>query len=107
MVFLQANDSKFRNNYRKIEKLRQIKKFIITSLLSNLNCKSTDKKIQQRFLFLILKKNKKLSSKVKIVRRCILTNRNRQVIRPYHISHASFRNLIQFGLIPGIKKSIW
>lgn len=107
MIFLKVKDLKYRDNYNKIEKLRQIKKFVLTNLLSNLTHKNMDVKLRQRFAFLIFKTNKKFLSKIKMVRRCVLTNRSRRLIRPYHISHTSFRNLIQFGLVPGIKKSIW
>jgi len=107
MIFLQVKDFKFRKKYYKFEKLRQIKKYTITSLLSNLNYSNTTNIKRHRFFYLISKLNKKIISKVKLVRRCILTNRSRRVIRPYHISHTVFRNLNQFGLIPGFKKSIW
>lgn len=107
MIFLKVKDLKYRRNYNKIEKLRQVKKFVFTNLLSNLIYKNKSVEVNQRIAFLISKTNKKLLSKIKIVRRCILTNRSRRNMRSYHISHTGFRNLIQFGLVPGVKKSIW
>jgi len=107
MIFSQLKDFKFRKKYSKFEKWRQIRRYVIINLLSNLINSNITNQERQRFLYLISKFNVKLLSKVKIVRRCILTNRGRRVIRPYHISHTIFRNLNQFGLIPGCKKSVW
>ena len=107
MIFSQVKDLKIRIKYKKIEKIRNLKKFIITNLLSSsIKNYDTDKK-RIRFLFSISKLQSKNLSKVKIVRRCILTNRGRGIIRPYHFSNSIFRNLNQFGLIPGYRKAVW
>jgi ribosomal protein S14 len=109
MLFIKIKDINARKKFSKIEKKFRIRKYLMYNLLTfwtfNNNIVSDDKRKQIYFLINQLK-NKYLS-KVKIVRRCILTNRNRRVVRPYNISHSIFRNLIQFGLIPGIKKSAW
>lgn len=107
MLFKQVKDLKFRKFYNKIEKLKQIRKFVFTNLLSNLINKKKTVEDRKRTVFLVYKLNLKLLSKVKIVRRCILTNRGRQIVRPYNISHSIFRNLNQLGLIPGCKKAVW
>jgi len=49
MIFLQLKDFKFRKKYYKFEKLRQIKKYTITSLLSNLNYSNTTNIKRHRF----------------------------------------------------------
>jgi len=109
MLFIKVKDSKTRKNVYKIEKNFKIKKYLVSNLLtfwnSNNNIFSDSKRRQVYFLINQIKY--KHLSKVKIVRRCILTNRNRRVIRPYNISHSVFKNLIQFGVIPGVKKSAW
>ncbi len=104
MLFAKVKDIQNRISYSKVEKLKHIKKFVIINLLSKLQFKF---KNRQHLFLIILKLNKKYISKVKFIRRCILTNRNRRVLRSYNISHSIFRNLTQFGLIPGCKKAIW
>jgi ribosomal protein S14 len=109
MLFSKNKDIQNRIKFFRIEKNFRIKKYLVNNLLSfwnfNQNLFSASKLKQVYFLTTKLKKN--YLSKVKIIRRCILTNRNRRIIRPYNISHSIFKNLIQFGLIPGIKKSAW
>jgi small subunit ribosomal protein S14 len=39
--------------------------------------------------------------------RCILSGRSRSNSVEYGLSRITFRNLISFGLIPGIRKSSW
>ncbi len=104
MLFAKVKDLRNRIAYSKIEKLKYIKNFVMINLLSRLQGKFKNRK---HLSIVIAKLNKKYISKVKLVRRCILTNRNRRVIRPYNISHSIFRNLTQFGLIPGCKKAVW
>lgn len=104
MLFSKIKDLKNRLNYSKFEKLKQIKKFVLINLLLKLHLKF---KSRQHLFIIISKLNSKYISKVKFVHRCVLTNRNRRVIRPYNISHCVFRNLTQFGLIPGCKKAVW
>jgi len=106
MLFLKAKDIKHRENFKQIEKLTKIKKFIFINFLNNNFIK--DLKKRNLFLNLIAKKLKQTSkSKSKIVRRCIFNNRGRAVFRPYNISRVYLRELMQFGIIPGVKKAVW
>jgi len=107
MLFSKIKDLKTRKHYNKNEKLRIIKKFIITNLLSRLMSSYTNSKEKEMFLYLLSKYRLNSIGKTKIVRRCILTNRGRSIIRPYNISRLSFKKLNQFGYIPGIQKGIW
>jgi ribosomal protein S14 len=107
MLFKQVKDLKSRKIYQKFEKIRSIKKFVFFNLLSTLMKNQKLSKDRRRFMFLISKLKLKSLSKTKIVRRCILTNRSRRVIRPFHISHTVFRELNQYGLIPGCRKAVW
>lgn len=54
-----------------------------------------------------LQKLPKNSSSVRLRNRCKLTGRPRGYMRQFGVSRISFRNLVNFGLIPGIKKSSW
>jgi len=54
-----------------------------------------------------LQKLPKNSSPVRLRNRCKLTGRSRGYMRKFGVSRISFRNLVNFGLIPGVKKSSW
>ncbi|MCS6979885.1 MAG: 30S ribosomal protein S14 [Flavobacteriales bacterium] len=47
------------------------------------------------------------SSPVRLRNRCKLTGRPRAYIRQFGICRNQFRELANFGLIPGVKKSSW
>jgi ribosomal protein S14 len=107
MLFLKIKDLKTRKHYNKKETLRLIKKFVIINLLSRLMSSYTNLKKKEIFMYLLSKYRLDSNGKTKIVRRCILTNRGRSIIRPYNISRLTFKKLNQFGYIPGIQKGIW
>lgn len=54
-----------------------------------------------------LQKLPKNSCIVRLRNRCKLTGRPRGYMRKFGVSRISFRNLVNFGLIPGVKKSSW
>lgn len=54
-----------------------------------------------------LQKLPKNSCSVRLRNRCQLTGRSRGYMRKFGISRISFRKLVSFGLIPGVKKSSW
>jgi small subunit ribosomal protein S14 len=47
------------------------------------------------------------SSKVRVRNRCNLTGRPRGYMRDFGISRVTFREMVLFGLIPGVTKSSW
>lgn len=54
-----------------------------------------------------LQKLPKNSSPVRLRNRCKLTGRPRGYMRKFGVSRISFRKLVSFGFIPGVKKSSW
>ena len=107
MKYLKIKDIKNRKNFFLNEKKNLIKKTIFINFL---NLFSNKFKTQHSiFLYIFIKKLKlfKGNSKTKINRRCILTNRNRSIIRPLNISRIIFKDLVYFGLLPGYKKAVW
>lgn len=101
MLSSKIRDLRERKALQSLEKSKIINKFIFFSLL---NKSSLKKKLS--FFILSSLKAKKIS-KIRTVRRCILTNRNRGVLRPFGISRIYLRELMQFGLIPGYSKAVW
>jgi len=105
MLYLYNKDLKNRKIYNKAE----LKKICLSFLLKHL----VNKCIKQNFntkLIIVLKHillKRKLMSKTKLVRRCILTNRSRGSTRNFNISRIRFREMLTCGLIPGYKKAIW
>jgi small subunit ribosomal protein S14 len=54
-----------------------------------------------------LQKLPRNSSKVRIRNRCSMTGRPRGYMRDFGISRVTFRDMVLFGLIPGLTKSSW
>ena len=99
MLLKKAKDLKIRKIFFKKEILNLSLKFIYTNFFNR-------NKNSLKFYSLKYLKQKNFS-KTKIVRRCILNNRSRGSIRPFNISRIKLRELFQFGIIPGYKKSVW
>ena len=107
MKYLKVKDVKHRNNFYLAEKKILLRKILFLNFL-NLFSKSNKNKYS---IFLYLFSNKlnklKFNRKTKINRRCIFSNRNRGVLRPFNISRITFKELVYFGLLPGYKKAVW
>ena len=54
-----------------------------------------------------LQKLPKNASPVRLHNRCKLTGRPKGYTRQFGISRATFREMANFGLIPGVKKASW
>ncbi len=54
-----------------------------------------------------LQKLPRNSSKVRIRNRCKLTGRPRGYMRTFGVSRVTFREMVVFGLIPGVTKASW
>lgn len=54
-----------------------------------------------------LQKLPRNSSKVRVRNRCSMTGRPRGFMRDFGISRVTFREMVLFGLIPGLTKSSW
>lgn len=54
-----------------------------------------------------LQKLPKNSAKVRMRNRCKLTGRPRGYMRTFGISRVTFREMVVFGMIPGVTKSSW
>jgi len=98
MLFAKTKDVKIRNLFLKNERQNLSLKFVYTNFF-NKNKKS----LKLRSFNNLKQKN---FSKTRIVRRCIINNRSRGSIRPFNISRIKLRELFQFGIIPGYKKSV-
>ena len=99
MLSKKIKDLIIRKEFKRKEALNTTLKFLATNYFnSNLT-------VPRCNTFVMLKQRN--FSKTKMVRRCILTNRSRGSIRHYNISRIKLRELLQFGIIPGYKKSVW
>jgi ribosomal protein S14 len=99
MLIKKLKDLNFRKKYNKLEKFNSIVKFLFINELN--------KKRITNSLILSLFVKKKNSVKTKIVRRCILTNRNRGSLRSFNVSRILLRDMLSSGFIPGYKKAVW
>lgn len=103
MLSSKIKDLRDRNIFCKLEKSRVADKFLFFNLL-NKSQSNTRKMYSLAFFQDVKNKN---YSRTKIVRRCVLTNRNRGVLRPFGISRIYLREMMQFGLVPGYSKAVW
>jgi ribosomal protein S14 len=100
MLFSKVHDHKLRKQLQKKEVLKNAFKYTWVNFLN----KTKNKGGTCKGLFMSNLSPK--YSKTKIVRRCILNNRARGLTKPYNISRTKLREMIQFGVIPGYKKSV-
>ena len=54
-----------------------------------------------------LQKLPRNSAKVRLRNRCKLTGRPRGYMRDFGVSRVTFRDMVLFGLIPGLTKASW
>lgn len=105
MIIKQFQDKKKRLFFAKLETLKKMFKILKIFLLNNKKFKI----IRPFVLYNLSKINKKINkiSKVQIKNRCIISNRSKSTYRHYSLSRIKMRELLQFGILPGYKKSAW
>ena len=104
MLFTKTKDVKKRFLFSKLELKKTVSRFLFINILNDVNLNYDYKK--KILLFLIKNINIK-ESKVKIVRRCVLTNRSRVSHRILAVSRIKLKEMLKFGVVPGCKKAIW
>lgn len=104
MFFAKIKDSKRRVQFSKLELKKTVAKFLFVNTLNNKHLSSVYKK--KVISFLIKNINRK-ESKVKIVRRCVLTNRARVSNRILGVSRMKLKEMLKFGVVPGCQKAVW
>lgn len=97
----KVKDLRERKIFCLLEKSKLIDKFLFFNCLNKI---SFDHRVSAATFLSLVSKS---SSKVKMVRRCVLTNRNRGVLRPFGVSRIYLREMIQFGVVPGFSKAVW
>ena len=110
MRYLKIKDIKNRKRFFKFEKLKLFHKFIFINLINRLKLKQHNPILYKKSLYLLTKYNfnfLKLTSKTSLLRRCLITNRNRSNLRSFNLSRIVMRDFIQFGILPGYKKAAW
>jgi ribosomal protein S14 len=104
MLFIKIKDKKHRKSFFKLEKKKLLNKFILTHLLSK-ETEFSNKEINLIVLKNVL--NEKYHSKVRISRRCVISNCGGGVLRNFGISRMHLRELFSSGFIPGYSKAVW
>jgi ribosomal protein S14 len=82
-------------------------KILVYSFRKLLNTVKYSKKKKNFFSISLFKKFKKITSKTKIVRRCILTGRSRSSLRILGFSRIKIKELIRDRRISNISKKSW
>lgn len=104
MLSLKKKDLTLRSKFNQLEKIQGLNKVL------NINLSFRNflmKKSTRAFAISNFSHIKVLVSKVKMNRRCILTNRSRSVVRRYNISQSMFQKISKQGWVPGCKKASW
>ena len=105
MIFKKRNDKNNRKRFKQVEMTNLIYKFVKISLLCNLKYKKKNvNKIRKKIVLSF--KNISRASRVKVIRRCIITNRSKSVCNTYGIERNTFRNLLRYGIMPGHRKAV-
>lgn len=101
MLKLRVKDQKNREKLYKKEIINTSLKYLYTHYLSQPE--------KRNFYKIRAFKNfkQKNGHKTKIIRRCVFNNRSRGTIRGFNVSRMKLRELFQFGIVPGYKKSVW
>jgi ribosomal protein S14 len=93
MLFKKTKDLQYRNSYNIREKNIKLKKFVFINLLTTMRLiKNLDNSQILGGFF---------------NNRCVHTNRRNVSLKSYRTSRIFFRELLQFGVIPGFKKAVW
>jgi len=107
MLFKKTKDLQYRNSYNIREKNIKLKKFVFINLLTTMRLIKNLDNSQILGGFFNNKEFYFKSQKSKIVNRCVHTNRRNVSLKSYRTSRIFFRELLQFGVIPGFKKAVW
>ena len=89
-------DSKLRSAFTKKEVARIVLKYLYSKYSKSLN-----------FQKYYVRKYSSSVAKTKLVRRCILNNRARGVIRTFGVSRIVLKEYLLAGYMPGYKKAVW
>ncbi len=110
MLFSKVKDVKARKLLKRNEYKLKCEKYVFINILSKLHDIIINKKLNESSILKSLyfeSKYKKRFTKTRLIRRCVLTDRTKAVNRSFNLSRNIFRNMLQFGLVPGYKKAVW
>ena len=106
MLARLTKDKKLRHNFLKKEKAVKTNKFLFIQVFGkNLNSNLISK--EAKLIFLKRYSSNQSFSKTQFTNRCIDSNRSRGVLRTHSVSRIRLREYIQFGILPGYRKSVW
>jgi ribosomal protein S14 len=88
---------------RKVVKQFEIERFILKSIIKNLNYSNM---IRWNAVLILINLPRK-SSEIGIINRCIVTGSKKRVNNLYNYSRMVFLKLIRSGYVSGVKKSSW
>jgi len=107
MLFSRIKDFRLRKKFLKFEHKIKIRKFVFINMMTYLKHSKQHNTFLLKAFLLNPLKNKSQFSKSKMIRYCLINKRTRSVNRPFNLSRSIFRELLQFGLVPGYKKAVW
>jgi len=106
MLYLKFRDIRTRSMFFRLENKKRIDKYIFLNISMIIKA-DLHRYFLYNFWLRYYKSNIRLQSKTRLMRRCIISNRNRSVYRPYGLSRIVLKNFAHFGILPGYKKAVW
>ena len=105
MLSLKFKSKKLQNCFSKAEKIRVLAKFIEAYIIGSGKVKKFSSCLNE--ITVLRKYYLTKFSRVRIKRRCIFTNASKSISKKFGASRFVLRDFMQFGLLPGYKKSVW
>jgi ribosomal protein S14 len=104
MKILTSKDKKLRKKLERVEVDRRQLKFLFVHLM---NLKKLSDKKKQNYIYYLLPRLTKRSSKSKLLKRCLLTYKARTAYKVFKMSRMKLKEMLSLGLIPGCRKAVW
>lgn len=103
-ILITIKDIELRETLAKEEIKQKILKILIINQNNELDLSQNQKKLVKKKLSIKLQKT---SSKAKIVRRCVETNKARVMTNEFKISRHKLKNMLDLGYVYGYQKAVW
>lgn len=104
MILSKNKDKLLRKKLNRIELRKKELKIVFVRLMSDSSLSAEKKKLVVKQL---VKKLHERTSKSKVMKRCLLTNKARVMHKSFKVSRVKLKDMLEFGLVPGYKKAVW
>lgn len=104
MILSKNKDKLLRKKLERVELKKKELKIVFVNLMNDSSIFPEQKKLVVKEL---VRKLHKRTSKSRVMKRCLLTNKARVMHKSFKISRVKLKDMLEFGLVPGYKKAVW